>query len=463
MPRGSDPAEKRNESTEPGFQALFDGRTLAGWRGWESPSPPASCRVEDGAIIGKGKTVLLTEQEFDDYELRLDWKVDAKGNGGVLNRIPSAGAKGDVPIGGMECQLIYPGYSGAAETRTGALFNLVPALKTFTGAADQWHKAKIIAQGGKLEHWIDGELFCQVDLASPEFQTVLGKSKQVPEMVEARRGRIGLQFWEGSVAYRNVRIRAGAGSDSATGRPPAANPPRVGFPPPPPGEGLVDLIALVDPEKDAVTGHWRKEGDQLICEMWGVRANDLRNIVKAEYEAGAARIELPYEPPEEYDFRIVYTWKGRSNVDQILSKSGKSFTWGIGTFDNRWNGFSQIGGKMQNANPTQSTFSMVQGSSYTSDVQVRNDGIKGFVDGKLFSEWKTDYSDLSQEKFWQLRSDRVLGVGAWASDVTFTRIAVREVTGRGRILHPGRVPGGKGPGSGSRPEPRPNPPDRNGN
>jgi hypothetical protein len=72
------------------------------------------------------------------------------------------------------------------------------------------------------------------------------------------------------------------------------------------------------------------------------------------------------------------------------------------------------------------------GQEYTSVVQVRKHSIKAWLDGEMLRFWPTDYKDLGMRKDWKLRNNGVLGLGAHNSKVTFTRVQLREVTGKGK-------------------------------
>jgi len=85
-----DEAPPRAVDQEPGggWRPLFDGRTLEGWvqRGGR-----AEYRVEDGAIVGATRpdqpnTFLCTVEEFGDFELDLEFKVDSELNSGIQIR-----------------------------------------------------------------------------------------------------------------------------------------------------------------------------------------------------------------------------------------------------------------------------------------------------------------------------------------------------------------------------------------
>src|SRR5438105_4910555 len=84
------PAEKKA-----GWRLLFDGKTTDGWRGYKMQKMPPGWKVIDGALVrvsggtgGKGAgggDDIITVEEFDNFELQLEWKiVDRAGNSGVL-------------------------------------------------------------------------------------------------------------------------------------------------------------------------------------------------------------------------------------------------------------------------------------------------------------------------------------------------------------------------------------------
>ena len=72
-----------DEERAGGWRALFDGATTAGWRGFKSADVPDGWRVVDGAItrVGRGGDLMTTEQ-FGNFELALEWKVQPKGTAG---------------------------------------------------------------------------------------------------------------------------------------------------------------------------------------------------------------------------------------------------------------------------------------------------------------------------------------------------------------------------------------------
>ncbi|MCY3018717.1 MAG: protein kinase [Planctomycetota bacterium] len=185
-------------------------------------------------------------------------------------------------------------------------------------------------------------------------------------------------------------------------------------------QNAVDMLALVDPGKDAVLGTWLlKPGEGLVSGMEQL-----------------ARIEMPYQPPEEYDVRIVFTRRNSPRSEclvQVLAKSERQFEYVLGGWRNLVAGFETISGVRADSNfsNTHSEGILNTGQKYTSLVQVRNDGVKAYLDGKLVSQWLTDFSDMGVHAEWKLRDGGVAGVGTCESEFCFHSIQVLEVTGKG--------------------------------
>ncbi|MFA7006429.1 MAG: hypothetical protein WC429_20475 [Verrucomicrobiia bacterium] len=183
----------------------------------------------------------------------------------------------------------------------------------------------------------------------------------------------------------------------------------------------INLLPVIDPQKDAVAGTWTFQNGEL-----------------AVGNTPFARLEIPYEPPEEYDFRITFTrLAGQEGVTQILTKSGSPFAWCVGFDSNTIGAFGMINGRMGGSpdNPTRvRRDAWIENKRlYTMVVAVRNDGLKAFLNDELITQWKTDYSDMGIYSNWQLRNPKRLGVAASRSETLFHRIEVREVTGKGTL------------------------------
>jgi serine/threonine protein kinase len=201
--------------------------------------------------------------------------------------------------------------------------------------------------------------------------------------------------------------------------PPAA-PPKPAPPPPPeagPWKNALDLIALIDPQRDSVRGNWRKENGRIISDF---------------PENGVLRI--PYEPPPEYDFKIVYSRVGaRCATAQFLQREGRGFFWEMGGWGNVNSGFSLVGGRGSKENPTKAPFIPRDGVKYTSVIQVRRDRVTALLDDKKISEWVPSMGEITTDAGWCVDVPNLIGLGNCEALTTFEVVQVREVTGKGRI------------------------------
>jgi hypothetical protein len=90
----------------------------------------------------------------------------------------------------------------------------------------------------------------------------------------------------------------------------------------------VDLIPLIDADKDAVNGIWKSSDGAITSD-------------NSQY----ARLRIPYEPPEEYDFQIEFIRSsGNECVAQMFRHSGHSCMWNMGGDGNTICGFTLIEG-----------------------------------------------------------------------------------------------------------------------
>ena len=70
-----------------GWRLLFDGRTTNGWRGYKATTMPNGWHVTDG-LLDKDSSVddILTNDQFGDFELALEWRIGSGGNSGIFYR-----------------------------------------------------------------------------------------------------------------------------------------------------------------------------------------------------------------------------------------------------------------------------------------------------------------------------------------------------------------------------------------
>jgi hypothetical protein len=194
-----------------GWRLLFDGSSLAGWRSLSSPEPGSGWRAADGCIVRTAKSGdLVTRDEFGDFELSLEWKVEDGTNSGILYR---------VSLGGQRTYYTGPEYqvldnTGADDRhdpkhQAGALYDLVAPPGDFTRPVGTWNEARIVVRGWHIEHWLNGRKIVDVDLGSAEGRALKARSKfaSMPAFATFLRGHIALQDEANKVSYRSIKIR----------------------------------------------------------------------------------------------------------------------------------------------------------------------------------------------------------------------------------------------------------------
>ncbi|OHE82973.1 MAG: hypothetical protein A2107_11650 [Verrucomicrobia bacterium GWF2_62_7] len=183
----------------------------------------------------------------------------------------------------------------------------------------------------------------------------------------------------------------------------------------------INLMSLIDPKRDAVKGEWRFQDRGLVSD-----------------NTTTARLQIPFQPPEEYDFRIEFVCLQRTQmVCQIFSQTGRAAMFVMGGGSGNLFGFSLVDAKRSDNNRTTAGVDSGLGikRSHTSLLQVRRGGVRAFFNGKLTSEWKTNYKDANLSKFWEMPSHQLLGIGS-RSRTTFHVIELLEIAGKGKPVTP---------------------------
>ncbi|WP_375417717.1 DUF1080 domain-containing protein [uncultured Hymenobacter sp.] len=200
-----------------GWTLLFDGKSLDNFRGFHREEVPASWAIEEGAValVGKGGGDILTKNEYENYELLLDWKIAEGGNSGVIYNVSIDPKYGATYMTGPEMQVLdnerHPDSKmGKNNNRqAGTLYDLIPVSAPAVKPAGQWNTAKLLVNKGHVEHWLNGKKVVEYQLGSPEWEALVKGSKFVsmPDYGRMKKGHIALQDHGDKVSYKNIKIR----------------------------------------------------------------------------------------------------------------------------------------------------------------------------------------------------------------------------------------------------------------
>lgn len=199
------------EERAAGWRLLFDGRTTEGWRGYRKESMPAGWQAMDGALVRVAPAGdIVTEQTFADFELALEWKVEKLGNSGIFYR--ASEQESPIWTNAPEMQVLDDARNADGQsplTSAGALYALYPVPRGVVKPAGEWNAVRIVADGPRVEHWLNGVKVVEAEIGSPDWEGRVARSKfaDLTGFAQARRGHIGLQDHGDRVWFRNIRIR----------------------------------------------------------------------------------------------------------------------------------------------------------------------------------------------------------------------------------------------------------------
>lgn len=200
-----------------GWKLLFDGKTTTGWRNYQSDKVTDRWKVSNGELyldksVTNGAGDIITDGEFQDYELALDWKISPCGNSGVIFNVVEDEKFKNTYNSGPEMQVLdntcHPD-AKIAKHRSGDLYDLIAVSKETVKPAGEWNQVRIVSKNAKMEFWLNGTKVVDFTMHTPEWKQMVANSKfkTMPGFGESKKGHIALQDHGDAVWFRNIKIR----------------------------------------------------------------------------------------------------------------------------------------------------------------------------------------------------------------------------------------------------------------
>lgn len=186
------------------------------WRRYGGESIPEAWQfAEDGTLHfsadGEGGDIITTEQ-YENFELELEWKISPGGNSGIMFRVSEAH---DYPWRtGPEYQILdneaHPDAEEGTDRHAGANYDMHSPSANVAHPAGEWNHARIVVNGAEVEHWLNGEMIVSYELWSDAWKALIAESKwsDMPDYGMMKAGHICLQDHSDPVWFRNIRIRS---------------------------------------------------------------------------------------------------------------------------------------------------------------------------------------------------------------------------------------------------------------
>ncbi len=206
-----------------GWKLLFDGRTGAGWMNARTRAfPENGWEIRDGMLMVNPKSKkpggggdIVTVDKFRNFELSVDFMYTKGANSGIKYFVDTEAANGSLAGIGCEYQILddnnHPDAKAGFEgNRTLAgLYDLIHPMKKTDNGYDKWNNARIVVNGNKVQHWLNGGLTVEYERGNDAWRQLVAKSKfrNSPGFGEVVDTRILLQDHGNVVYFKNIKIR----------------------------------------------------------------------------------------------------------------------------------------------------------------------------------------------------------------------------------------------------------------
>ncbi len=220
---------------------LFDGSSTQGWRAYNGDSLPPGWVIEEGALsfdttLAAGqkytgsRDLIYGAEEFENFELYLEWKLPKGGNSGIFYHVKEG--YGSLPEISPEYQLIDDenyaamhdltayntslGYTDHPEelkplqqTASDYAMHAADPAKKKLNPAGEWNSSKIVFTPERVEHWLNDQMVLSFVPWDDAWQAKKNsdKWKNSPNYGTFKTGYIGLQDHSSPIWFRNIKIK----------------------------------------------------------------------------------------------------------------------------------------------------------------------------------------------------------------------------------------------------------------
>lgn len=206
---------------------LFDGTTMEGWRAYNGDALPPQWMIKDSTLTFStavkleeeyqgGKDIIYAAEEFENFELHLEWKISEGGNSGILYHVqegfsapyevsPEYQLLDDLKWEEINKAKLEEWQKTAADYAMYAPDNNQKIVKP----AGKWNSSKIRFTPDLAEHWLNGKKVLSFVPWSKDWEErkANGKWKDFPKYGTFKKGYICLQDHDSPLWFRNIKIK----------------------------------------------------------------------------------------------------------------------------------------------------------------------------------------------------------------------------------------------------------------
>ncbi|MUH37260.1 DUF1080 domain-containing protein [Zobellia amurskyensis] len=216
-------AEAEAEKPPQEWTVLFDGSSFDGWKEYNKEGVSDNWKLEDGAMVfypptdrKKGDAFnLVTENEYTDFILSLEWKISEGGNSGVFWGVNETPELSEAYQTGPEVQVLdnekHPDAKNGTTHQAGSLYDMVAPSEDVTKPVGEWNTMVITVnhkeQKGSIS--LNGTDIVDFPVGNEMWNVMVSKSKFADwdHFGKFTAGKIGLQDHGNIVSFRDIKIK----------------------------------------------------------------------------------------------------------------------------------------------------------------------------------------------------------------------------------------------------------------
>lgn len=217
---GTVPNQLTSKEKNDGWMLLFDGKTTNGWHTYNRDTVSSNWRVMDGTLVmmpgaraAKDHGDIVTDNEYENYELVTEWRISEGGNSGIIFNVQEGRQYSNTYTTGPEMQVLdnIKAEDNKKENHlAGLLYDLSgTAALSKPKPVGEWNEVRIIQKNGHLTFYFNGIKTLDIQQGSDEWKKLVANSKfkAWPNFDITPKGKIAFQDHGHEVAFRNIKIR----------------------------------------------------------------------------------------------------------------------------------------------------------------------------------------------------------------------------------------------------------------
>jgi len=205
------------------FVSLLKDSAMSNWHVYGKGKVGAAWQLKNGVLhldaskkddwqtAGGGD--IVTNDEYDNFDLKVEWKISRAGNSGIMFYVHEDTTKYKYAWNtGPETQIADNKENEDGKLikhRAGDLYDLMSISKEVVKPAGEWNKTEVIANSGKLDILVNDQKVLSTTMWDDNWNKLVAgsKFKEWPGFGTFKKGRIALQDHGADVWFRNVEIK----------------------------------------------------------------------------------------------------------------------------------------------------------------------------------------------------------------------------------------------------------------